>query len=59
MTRAVRAWIEHAFRVVYESRFGMIALLHRLELEHRKPQGCLASSTRSSKGPSSTPTLRC
>src|SRR3954454_14689267 len=34
----VGAWIEHAFEVVYESRSGLIALLHRLGLEHRKPQ---------------------
>jgi transposase len=37
-TRMVGAWIEHAFEVVYESRSGLIALLHRLELEHRKPE---------------------
>src|SRR3954452_24194797 len=37
-TRMVGAWIEHAFEVVYESRSGLIALLHRLGLEHRKPQ---------------------
>src|SRR5918995_2877413 len=35
-TRMVGAWIEHAFEVVYESRSGLIALLHRLE--HRKPE---------------------
>ena len=35
-TRMVGAWIEHEFEVVYESRSGLIALLHRLELEHRK-----------------------
>jgi transposase len=34
---AWRAWIEHEFGVVYESRSGLIALLHRLGLEHRKP----------------------
>ncbi len=37
-TREVGAWIEHEFEVVYESRSGLIALLHRLGLEHRKPQ---------------------
>ena len=37
-TCEVGAWIEHAFGVVYESRSGLIALLHRLGLEHRKPQ---------------------
>src|SRR3954469_2927804 len=35
-TRMVGAWIEHEFEVVYESRSGLIALLHRLGLEHRK-----------------------
>jgi transposase len=34
-TREVGAWIEHAFGVVYESRSGLVALLHRLE--HRRP----------------------
>src|SRR4051812_34213359 len=34
----VGAWIEQTFGVVYESRSGLIALLHRLGLEHRKPQ---------------------
>jgi transposase len=37
-TREVGAWIEQAFGIVYESRSGLIALLHRLGLEHRKPQ---------------------
>ena len=37
-TRMVGAWIEHEFEVVYQSRSGLIALLHRLELEHRKPE---------------------
>ncbi|HEY0379889.1 MAG TPA: winged helix-turn-helix domain-containing protein, partial [Pyrinomonadaceae bacterium] len=37
-TREVGAWIEQAFGVVYQSRSGLIALLHRLGLEHRKPQ---------------------
>jgi transposase len=37
-TRMVGAWIEHEFGVVYESRSGLIALLHRLGLEHRKPE---------------------
>ncbi len=35
-TREVGAWIEQEFEVVYESRSGLVALLHRLE--HRKPQ---------------------
>ena len=37
-TREVGAWIEYEFEVVYESRSGLVALLHRLGLEHRKPQ---------------------
>jgi transposase len=36
-TRQVGAWIEHEFGLVYESRSGLIALLHRLELEYHKP----------------------
>lgn len=37
-TRAIGAWIEREFGIVYESRSGLVALLHRLGLEHRKPQ---------------------
>jgi transposase len=37
-TREVGAWIERAFGIVYESRSGLVALLHRLGLEHRKPE---------------------
>src|SRR4051794_10577211 len=37
-SREVGAWIDHAFGIVYESRSGLIALLHRLGMEHRKPQ---------------------
>ncbi len=37
-TRYVGAWIEREFGIVYESRSGLIALLHRLGMEHRKPQ---------------------
>src|SRR5215471_11600745 len=36
-TRQVGAWIEHEFGLVYESRSGLIALLHRLGLEYHKP----------------------
>jgi hypothetical protein len=35
-TREVGAWIEREFGIVYESRSGLVALLHRLGLEHRK-----------------------
>jgi transposase len=37
-TREVGAFIEREFGVVYESRSGLIALLHRLGLEYHKPQ---------------------
>ncbi len=36
-TRRIGAWIEKEFGVVYESRSGLIALLHRLGLEYHKP----------------------
>ena len=36
-TRQIGAWIEKEFGLVYESRSGLIALLHRLELEYHKP----------------------
>ena len=37
-TRHVGAFIEREFGVVYESRAGLIALLHRLGLEYHKPE---------------------
>jgi len=37
-TREVGAWIERECGIVYESRSGLIALLHRLGMEHRKPK---------------------
>jgi hypothetical protein len=37
-TRKVGAYIEREFGVVYESRSGLIALLHRLGLEYSKPE---------------------
>jgi transposase len=36
-TRQVGAWIEKEFGLVYESRSGLIALLHRLGLAYHKP----------------------
>ena len=36
-TRQVGAWIEQKFGLVYESRSGLIVLLHRLGLEYKKP----------------------
>jgi len=37
-TRVIGAWIEKTFGIVYETRGGLIKLLNRLGLEHRKPQ---------------------
>jgi transposase len=37
-TREVGAWIERECGITYDSRSGLIALLHRLGMEHRKPQ---------------------
>ena len=37
-TRQNGAWIEKEFGVAYQGRSGLIALLHRLGMEHRKPQ---------------------
>src|SRR5271157_6028310 len=37
-TRQVGAWIEREFGLVYESRSGLIVLLHRLGLEYHKPE---------------------
>jgi transposase len=37
-TRAIGAFIEREFGIVYESRAGLIALLHRLGLEYHKPE---------------------
>src|ERR1700730_5985178 len=37
-TRHIGAWIAKEFGLVYESRSGLIALLHRLGLEYHKPQ---------------------
>jgi transposase len=37
-TRQVGAFIEQQFGLVYESRSGLIALLHRLGLEYHKPE---------------------
>jgi transposase len=37
-TRRVGAWIANEFGVEYQTRSGLIALLHRLGMEHRKPK---------------------
>jgi transposase len=36
--RAIGAWIAAEFGIEYQSRSGLIALLHRLGMEHRKPK---------------------
>jgi transposase len=36
-TRQIGAWIAKEFGLVYESRSGLVALLHRLGLEYHKP----------------------
>lgn len=37
-TRQIGAWIERKFGIAYQGRSGLIVLLHRLGMEHRKPQ---------------------
>jgi transposase len=37
-TRQVGAWIAAEFGIEYQTRSGLIALLHRLGMEHRKPK---------------------
>src|SRR5664279_5301271 len=37
-TRRVGAWIASEFGIEYQTRSGLIALLHRLGMEHRKPK---------------------
>ena len=37
-TREVGAWIAGEFGIEYQTRSGLIALLHRLDMEHRKPK---------------------
>ena len=37
-TRAVGAWIAAECGIEYQTRSGLIALLHRLGMEHRKPK---------------------
>src|SRR6202000_3250490 len=50
-TREVGAWIETECGISYESRSGLIALLHRLGMEHRKPKRCRPSWTLTSRRP--------
>jgi transposase len=37
-TREIGAWIAREFGIEYQTRSGLIALLHRLDMEHRKPK---------------------
>ena len=37
-TRAVGAWIAAEYGIEYQTRSGLIALLHRIGMEHRKPK---------------------
>jgi transposase len=37
-TREIGAWIEREYGIAYQGRSGLIALLHRLGMEHRKPK---------------------
>jgi transposase len=37
-TREIGAWIEQECGIAYQGRSGLIALLHRLGMEHRKPK---------------------
>src|SRR5207344_2184301 len=37
-TREVGAWIARECGIDYQTRSGLIALLHRLDMEHRKPK---------------------
>ena len=36
-TREIGAWIEQTFDIAYQGRSGLIALMHRLGMEHRRP----------------------
>jgi transposase len=37
-TREIGAWIEREFDIAYQGRSGLIKLLHRLGMEHRRPE---------------------
>jgi transposase len=57
--REVGAWIARECAIEYPTRLGLIALLHRLEMEHRKPKATPASWTRRNRRPSSRITRPC
>ena len=50
--RHAGAWIEKEFGLVYESRSGLIALLHRLGLEYHKPDAIPQARRREATGSS-------
>ena len=41
-TREIGAWLEGEFGISYKGRSGLIKLLHRLGMEHRRPQAVSA-----------------
>jgi transposase len=51
-TGAVGAWVEKEFGITYESRSGLVALLHRLGMEHRKPKAVSSKLDPKNKPPS-------
>ena len=44
-TREVGAWIEEECGIEYQGRSGLVALLHRLDMEHRKPKAVSGSGS--------------
>ena len=52
----IRAWIASEFGVEYDSRSGLVALLHRLGLNIASPRSFLAISTNTSSARSSSST---
>ena len=58
-TRQIGAYIEKEFKIAYEGRSGLIALLHRLGMEHRKRKPSRASWMKPNKRLSSKSTTPC
>ena len=58
-TREVGAWIETECGIADQGRSGLIALLHRLEMEHRKPKAVSRKLDLTSRPPSSRHTRIC
>ena len=55
-TREVGAWIARECAIDYQTRSGLIALLHRLDMEHRKPKAVSRKLDPAKQGPSSRST---